>query len=114
MNNFIFFVVGWEHALGVIGDEFKFNKPKKPFKNPKNPQKIQNIYIGSGYHARIQLLPRYMGLDKEAQAHHLGTHPLLGVLGMTRSTLLGMLFFFSITPRKSLSILYWSKTYCFE
>jgi hypothetical protein len=83
-----------EHALGVMGDESKFNEPKKTLKIPKTLKRSKNIHIGSGYHARTQLLPRYMGLDKEARAHHLGTHPLIGVLGMARSTLLGMLFFF--------------------
>jgi len=34
-----FFFFGWmgEHALGVMGDESKFNEPKKTSKNPKNP-----------------------------------------------------------------------------
>jgi len=51
---------------GVI-DKFKFNGPKKPFKRLKKPQKFKKIPISLGYHARAQLLPRYMGSGLVAQ-----------------------------------------------
>lgn len=42
---------------------------KKPKISPKNLKRSKNILMSLGYHARAQLLPRYMGSGMVAQAH---------------------------------------------